>query len=142
MPDGIYVRVTGNDELARKFRAAARDLPETTDRIGLDVADMVAAAARRRVPLGPGANGHVRTSIEGRVVAGLPSVSGGGGRFPYFGWLEFGGHVGIRNSVFRTRAADGRYIYPTTFAMRPQIEDEMADGVQGLLRRHGIGVVG
>ncbi len=139
--DGIVrIRVLGNDELAKAIKKVQRAVPDEAKKIGLDVADMVAAFARRKVPLGPARNGHVRTSLEGKVRRGLPVVDGGGPGFPYYGWLEFGGRVGINRSVWRDKEPDGRYIYPTVRERRAQVEDIMRDGIEGLMRRYGIGV--
>ena len=139
--DGIVrAYVTGDKEFQKRLRGAARAFPEESKDIALDVAEMVALFARRKVPLGPARNGHVRNSLEGKVRRGTPVVDGGGPGFPYYGWLEFGGRVGIDRSVFRSREPDGRYIYPTVFQRRAQAEEIMADGLAQLMRRHGIRV--
>lgn len=139
--DGIVrIRVEGDTELAARLKRANRAVPDQVKKIGLDIADMIAAFARRKVPLGPGRGGHVKSSIEGKVRRGLPVVDGGGPGWPYYGWLEFGGRVGINRSVFREKVPDGRYIVPTVVERRAQIEDLMEEGMNDLFRRYGIEV--
>lgn len=139
--DGIVrIRVEGDTELAAKLKRAARATPDEVRRIGLDIADMIAAFARRKVPIGPGRDGHVKSSIEGKIRRNLPVVDGGGPGWPYYGWLEFGGRVGINRSVFRDKEPDGRYIYPTVRERAAEIDRQMQDGLDDLMRRYGIGV--
>lgn len=139
--DGIVrIRVEGDQALAARLKAANRAAPEAVKKIGLDIADMIAAFARRKVPIGPGRNGHVKSTIEGKVRRGLPVVDGGGPGWPYYGWLEFGGHVGINRSVAREKRVEGRYIYPTVRERHAQIDDLMNEGLADLMRRHGIEV--
>lgn len=139
--DGIVrIRAEGDAELAAKLKRAARATPDAVKQIGLDIADMIAAFARRKVPIGPGRGGHVKSSIEGKVRRNLPVVDGGGPGWPYYGWLEFGGRVGINRSVFREKEPDGRYIVPTVVERRAQIDDLMREGLHDLMRRHGIEV--
>lgn len=139
--DGIVrIRVEGDQELAARLKRANRAVPDQVRKIGLDIADMIAAFAKRKIPLGPARNGHVKSSLEGKIRRGLPVVDGGGPGWPYFGWLEFGGRVGIHRSVFREKHPDGRYIVPTVVERRAEIERQMEDGLEELMRRYGIGV--
>lgn len=139
--DGIVrIQLSGDKELARRFKAAARAVPNETKDIALDVAEMIALFARRKVPIGPARNGHVKYTLEGKVRRGVPVVDGGGPSHPYYGWLEFGGRVGIHRSVRREKRPEGRYIYPTVAERRPEIERQMREGMEDLMRRYGIRV--
>lgn len=134
----VQIRVYGDRELIRKLESIEHRLPEEVRSIGGDVADMIAIYAKRKVPTGPGRNGHVRSSLRGELAGVTPIVKGGGPSFPYYGWLEFGGHVGINRSVAREKIPDGRYIVPTVRERRHEIEDQMSHGLQELCDRHGI----
>jgi hypothetical protein len=136
----VRIRVTGDEELRRRLIAARRALPDGVDEIALDVADLMALYARRKVPLGPGRGGHVRKTLVGQLAGGVATVQGGDAAHPYYGWLEFGGHVGIHRSVAREKVPDGRYIYPTLRERRAEIDDQMSHGLAELIERHGIRV--
>lgn len=141
--DGIVrIQLIGDKAFQKQIKGAARALPEETKKIGLDIAEMIAAFTRRKVPIGPGRNGHVRNTIVGKIRRNLPVVDGGDLAHPYYGWLEFGGHVGIDRSVFREKEPDGRYIVPTTVERRAQIDEMMHDGIETMMRRYGIEVRG
>lgn len=132
--------VTGDRELMAQLRAAGRGAAEMGDQAEDDAAEMVALFARRKVPLGPARGGHVRATLRAERDGGAAVVRGGGPGFLYFGWLEFGGHVGIRGSVFREKVKTGRYIYPTLAERRQEIDEQMDHELRQLVRRHGLGV--
>lgn len=139
--DGIVrIQLIGDKALAKQIKGAARALPDETKKIGLDIAEMIAAFTRRKIPTGPARNGHVKHTVQGKIRRGLPVVDGGDLAHPYYGWLEFGGRVGIDRSVFREKIPDGRYIVPTTVERRAQIDEMMADGLETMMRRYGIEV--
>jgi hypothetical protein len=140
--DGIVrIHLAGDKDLARRLRKIRRQLPDEIDGIALDVAELLVPFVRAKIPLGPGRNGHVKYSITAKARRGAPVVDGGGPGFPYYGWLEFGGRVGIKRSVARTKIKEGRYIYPTAGQHRELIEHEMTTGLDDLMRRHGLDVV-
>lgn len=143
MAQGGEVRAywTGNEELARAFRAAARALPRETHQIAEDAAEALVLWTRAKIPLGPARNGHVKYTLRATTKGPVIEVAGGDAAHPYFGWLEFGGRVGIDNSVYRERIREGRYIYPTLARRKGDIENLMMDGVVELLRRHEIPAV-
>lgn len=109
-------------------------IPSGTGEIVNQSAENVASRARRDVPIGPGAGGHARSSVEARD--GI--LVGGGAKYSYYPWLEFGGRVGINNSVNRQRIRSGRYIYPALVKERPLIEGRMERGLVSMARSSGL----
>lgn len=95
-------------------------------------AETVADDAQRLVPRGP--SGRARASLR---AAGL-SVTMGGSRAPYGPWLEFGGRVGINQSVTRTFVPGGRYIWPTWMKNRQDILTNMERGMAALAEESGL----
>lgn len=125
MPD-FDVTVTGDDELARALAATARNLDDAVGRQLVDEARMIARDAQSHVPRRSGA---ARATVEARVVNDAATIVGGGRTAPYFAWLEYGGNVGIRNSVRRPFVRDGRYIGRAVDAGLRDIEAAVARGV-------------
>lgn len=99
-----------------------------------DAAEIVANTARTRVPLGPAVNGHAVTSIQ----VNKSEVTGGGPRYPYYPWLEFGGRVGPQGSVQRAWKHSGRYLFPALESNDREIENQMDDAVEDAARRSGL----
>ncbi len=137
---GVRAYWTGSDELARAFRSAARALPDEAREITEDAAEALVLWTRAKIPLGPARNGHVKYTLKATTEGPFIAVEGGDSAHSYFGWLEFGGRVGVNNSVYREVRREGRYIYPTLARRKGDIESLMLDGLDDLMRRHGITV--
>lgn len=112
-----------------RFQASA---DERIHKMLAAAADTVAEGAQRLVPRG--ASGAARASMR---AVGL-SVVMGGPRAPYGPWLEFGGRVGINDSVRRTFVPGGRYIWPTWMRNRTEILDDMEAGIADLAKEAGL----
>jgi hypothetical protein len=131
------IEVTGIPEtlaaLAALDVAADRQLDEVID----DAAETVAARTRIAMPTGPQPGGHVRGSV--RIDRGdlRARVEHGGPRFPYAGWLEFGGHVGRRHAVARQWIPRGRYLYPALSTVRPTLPLAMHEALREAARESG-----
>lgn len=122
------------------LRRLEGEIPRIQTESGMKAARMIARDARGKVPLGPAEGGHARSSVVAQMTSIGPQVTGGGSRFPYFGWLDFGGRVGINDSVFRPFLKTGRYIWrsyaDSALRVRLIMRDELADGA----RRSGLEV--
>lgn len=132
------IQVEGLAEFRRGLRQVHRNLPRAVRRVANDAAEIVVAAARPGVPLGPAERGHAVQSIRTASTQSSGRVKGGGARFPYYPWLDFGGRVGRDRSVYRRVIRRGRYIYPAFVDNREQITEEMEQGLQRLARSAGI----
>lgn len=97
-------------------------------------AETVADDAERLVPRGP--SGAARASLK----AIGASVSIGGPRAPYGPWLEFGGRVGVNESVSRRVVPGGRSIWPSWEKNRTDILTAMERGLGDLAKESGLDV--
>lgn len=122
----------------KKLRAALRDVDQSFSKelgqAGKKAADIVAQAARQKVPV---RTGRARDSIRSTAGRG-GSVAGGGARAPYYPWLDWGGRVGRNDSVSRPRLKSGRYLYPALAERRDDVVGEFADLVNELTARAGL----
>lgn len=134
------IEVTGLREFRSGLRRVDRGLPREVRVILNKAAEIVVDEARPRVPVGPPPRGHAFTSVRSASTQSSGRVKGGGARFPYYPWLEFGGRVGRNNSVERTRTPEGRYIFPAFEDKRDEVREEMRDGLRDLVRRSGLRV--
>ena len=64
-------------------------------------------------------------------------MSEGSARFPYVGWLEFGGHVGRRHAVARQWIPRGRYLFPSLSTVRPGLSPLMHEAMRRAAREAG-----
>lgn len=136
MADGIVI--TGLREFKAGLRRMDSALPRRVRQAANRAAQIVVDAARPRVPTGPARRGHARDSIRVASTASAVRVRGGGARFPYYGWLEFGGRVGRNRSVRRERVSSGRYIRPAYVENADRVRDEMAEGLRDLADSAGV----
>ena len=136
--NGISVQVHGWREVRAALGSFRGQLPGEVRDAVRESAQVVARDARSRVPLGPGRDGHVKSTVRAVAGRGGYSVRGGGGRFPYYPWLEFGGRVGRKNSVRRKRVKSGRYIYPALTSNSAAIRRMMERNVIRAARRAGL----
>ena len=102
---------------------------------------IVSDDAKPHVPYGPAANGHARSSVRPFVDGRGTGVRGGSARYPYYGWLEFGGRVGRDRSVRRNRIKGGRYLYPSLGRNRRRIRRELVATLVRSARRAGLHVI-
>jgi len=136
MADTIRVESADLLELSLKFEAMKAGTSEMEDSVFRDAADLVASRSRGKVPIGPSEGGHAVSSI----MALDGNVMEGGADFPYMGWLDFGGSVGIKNMVFRPYIGRGRFIWATLGDDRERLDRMYQDGLADLARRSGLDV--
>ncbi len=118
-------------ELRRKLRDAGDGFSKELGQAGKKAADVIAAAARSRVPVD---SGRAQSSI--RATAGRGGkVVGGGAKAPYYPWLDFGGSVGRKKAVHREFIATGRYLYPAFTDKRGEVLDVYVAAVHEVLRK-------
>lgn len=134
---GPVIRTEGLRELRASLRAVDRKLPRQLRLAGNRAAAIVVREAQ---PLVPRLTGRAAASIRAASTQSGARVRGGGARVPWYPWLEFGGHVGRKNSVSRPRVKAGRYLYPTVARHRGEIVEEFAEGVRDVVRVAGLRV--
>jgi hypothetical protein len=134
------IEVHGLKEFRRNLRQMDRGLPKGLRVAGNKAAALVVAGAKPLVPLGPARGGHARDSIRAASTQSSARVKGGGSRFPYYPWLDFGGRVGRNRSVHRRFIHSGRYIWAAFARDRHKVERELLDALEGVARDAGVRV--
>ena len=140
--DTIRVQVHGWPEVRAKLGNLRGQLPAAVRAATKDSAQLVVNDAKRRMPIGPGKGGHARSSVRSAATSRGTDVRGGGKRYKYYCWLEFGGRVGKKNSVYRKRVKKGRYIYPALDAQRALMRRTLSRNLERAARRSGLSVRG
>lgn len=135
MPDPI--RIEGLREFQAALRAVDKGLPKHLRMVLNDAAQLVVKGAQALVPK---RSGRAAASIRAASSQREGRVRAGGGKAPYYPWLDWGGRVGRRNSVSRPFIREGRYIYPTYKSQKGAVEDALADGLIKLARSSGLDV--
>lgn len=138
MPDLITIK--GLNEFTKSLKKMDADLPKAVRLAGNKAADLIVTEARPRVPLGPGRGGHARSSVKAKSTRTAARVSGGGKRYPYYGWLDFGGRVGRNRSVNRPFLKDGRYIWRAFANNRDKIVDVLESSLVDIAKDAGLDV--
>lgn len=138
MARDIDIEVSGVELVRIALASLEIQAVQQLDDIGNDAAESVAARVRLVMPIGPVAAGHARSSVEVDHGAGLrATITEGGPRFPYVGWLDFGGNVGRRHTNHRQWIKGGRYLFPSLKTVRPGLEPLMHEGLREAARRSG-----
>lgn len=112
---GVEIKVEGLKEFSKALKQADKELPKQL-RIALnDVSGLVVDDA---VPGVPKRSGRAARSLKAQSTRTKARVAGGGGRVPYYPWLDFGGSVGPGGGVKRQFRKRGRYLYKSYFKLR------------------------
>lgn len=133
----VTVQIEGLSEFRKALREVDKNLPKEIRLILNEAANLVVADAKPKVPQ---RSGKAAGSVRAQSTQKLARVSGGGGRAPYYPWLDFGGAVGKSNSVKRPYSKVGRYIYPVYRKKRDSgvFQDRMVEGLNELGERAGL----
>lgn len=131
------VKVEGLKEFSRSLKALDSELPKAL-RLGLnDAANVVVKEAKPRVAR---RSGRAAGTVRAQSTRTLARVSGGGGRAPYYPWLDFGGRVGRRHSVRRPFLPKGRYIYAAYDRRKGEFVDHLRNSLVDVARQAGMEV--
>lgn len=134
------VKVTGLAELRTALRAMGGGLDKALSADLLKIAELIAQRTRSVMPE---ISGHAKGTIRAFVTRGGARVSEGDGTASdYVGWLDFGGHVGIRGSVSRPIIKTGRYLYPSGLALRPQTIAALDGAIEKAAKAAGLATEG
>lgn len=134
------IKVEGLRELNNGLRRMDKDLPKGLRLAGNAAANIVVDEAKPRVPVGPGAGGHAKSSIKAASTRTAARVSAGGKRFPYYPWLDFGGSVGRNKSVKRPFLKSGRYIWKAFDDKRAEVQQTLQDELVKVAESAGLDV--
>lgn len=104
--------IEGVRQVVLDMRRTAAALEPGVAEASAKVAALIVAKVRPRIPLGPGRAGHARSSVKAtKSSRGGTRVSAGGKKFPYYPWLDYGGRVGPKRSIWRPFIREGRYVW-------------------------------
>lgn len=134
------IEVHGLREFRRNLRQMDRGLPKGLRVAGNKAAALVVAKAKPKVPTGPAKGGHARDSIRASSTQSAARVAGGGARFPYYPWLDFGGRVGRNRSVHRNFIRSGRYIWAAFAQNRDEVERQLLAALKDVAEGAGVRV--
>lgn len=150
----VQISVEGLDELRRDLKAAGdKNLSRKLRARLKKAAEVVAADARSRVPVGPDVGGHATDHIKAGSTTTSAFVIGGKADNPYYAWLDFGsrtpnGGKFTRGRIGQTAAAraaagvrvgpwansgagpkGGRFIYPSIEANSDELIEQVTAAV-------------
>jgi hypothetical protein len=132
------IEVTGLAALNRGLRAIDKDAPKELRLALNEAADLFADRIRPEVP---SLSGAARRSIVARSTRTSARVAVGGKQAGYFPWLDFGGAGRIKGRPpQREFLREGRYVYPTLRRVRPEIEAQLQESLNAVIRNAGLEV--
>jgi hypothetical protein len=134
------IKIDGLAEFNRSLKKLDSDLPKALRLAGNSAADIVAAYAKQPVPMGPARGGHAVTSIKAKSTRTEARVQGGGAKYAYYPWLDFGGRVGPKKSVRRPFIKSGRYIYPAYTNNKEEIYNKLIQSLIDVAKAAGVEV--
>jgi hypothetical protein len=135
------IKVTGLAEFTRGLKKISADLPKEMRLANNAAAAVVVKYAAPAIPLGPARGGHARSSVKAKSTRTEARVQGGGARYPYYPWLDFGGTAGRRKKVRRPFIREGRAIYPAYSAHAGEIYRTYVEALLAVAKRAGIEMV-
>lgn len=128
----------------REFKAGLAKMDINSSRairrVADDAAQLVVNHTRPRIPIGPARAGHVRSTLKVASSGVSVRVAYGSSRFPYAGWLDFGGRVGRHNSVKRPYVREGRYVWRSYAELQPRVQRVLRAGLEDLARSSGVDI--
>lgn len=132
--DSGKINVKGIPELQKALRQIDKDLPKELAAGLAEAADIVATAARPKVPVKTGA---AAASIKVKKSQRSASLAVGGTKAPYFPWLDFGGKVGRNKSVRRYFLKGGRFVYPALKDKDKQVRAKVDEVLERMALKAG-----
>lgn len=131
------IQVEGLRELRKALRDAEDATPKALRLAGNDAAELVVDASKSRMP---SKSGRAKRSVRATSSQTSASVSGGGRRVPYYGWLDFGGSVGKGRSIKRPFIRSGRYLFAAYDSNKGKIADKLEGRIREVVKDAGLDV--
>ncbi|NIJ10628.1 hypothetical protein FHU38_000972 [Saccharomonospora amisosensis] len=132
------VKIEGLKEFVANLKKIDGELPKAVRLAGNEAAGLVVSTAKKSVPLGPSRGGHARNSIKAKSTRTEARVQGGGKRFAYYPWLDFGGRAGRNRKVRRPFIREGRYIFPAYSQHADEVVGRYVEALVDVARQAGI----
>lgn len=136
---GERITPVGLKEVQDAINALEREAPEVLRDLMAEIANDIAAAARRRLPK---RTGNAASTYKPKSSARGAQVVWGGEQAPYVPWLEFGGRVGRNKSVVRRFVPGGRYLYPAIGDNLEDVHDRVVEALNDVTRSQGVRIEG
>lgn len=131
------IKITGLVEFNRSLRKLDKDAPKALRLVGNEAAQFVVKGAQAEIPTLTGAASQ---SIRASSTRTSARVRAGSTKVPYYGFLDYGGNVGINGSVHRPFIKTGRYLYPAFESARDQVEETLTKGLVEVAENAGLAV--
>lgn len=129
------IRIDGLRELSRDLKKISADAPKALRVSANRAAELVVDTARGKVPK---RSGRAARSIRAASTRTAARVRGGGNRVPYYPWLDYGGEGRVKGRPAARRfVKEGRYLYPSYYAVRDQVEKVLADELRTIVADTG-----
>lgn len=130
------IQVTGLAQLSRGLKAVD---PEAPKQLRLALNSAAGLLVDRTRPTIPQDTGAARRSLVARSTRTSARVAIGGKKARYVPWLDYGGEGRRRGRPpARPFIKGGRYLYPTLGKIRPEIEQQLHDGISAVIRSAGL----
>ncbi len=135
----VGLQIEGLTEFVKNLGQLDADLPKAMKVAFNKAADVVVSQAKRQVPV---QSGKARNSIKAASTKNSVRIKGGGARVPYYGWLDFGGRVGKKDSIVRPFYSEGRYIWHSYYQKRDDgtFERELYEAITDVARQAGLDI--
>lgn len=89
----------------------------------------------------PKRSGRAARSVKAKSTRTAARVSSGSARAAYVPWLDYGGEGRIRGRpAYRKFEKDGRYVYPSFYRQRDDIQRVLEQGLLRVAESAGVGV--
>lgn len=132
------VEITGLREFQKALKQTETGLPKMLRLVLNDAADVIVAYAKPKIPT---RTGRARSSLKPRSSQRAVRIAVGGGKAPYYPWLDFGGEGRRRGRpASRPFISGGRYLYPALAARSDDVTKIMETGLAQLAKDAGLDV--
>jgi hypothetical protein len=129
------IKIKGLAEFNRSLRRLDKDAPKALRLVGNDAAQIVVKGAQETIPE---VSGAAKGSIRASSTRTSARVRAGGAKVPYYGFIDYGGNVGINDSVQREFIPTGRYLYPAFDRARDEVAEKLNDGLVDVVENSGL----
>lgn len=139
MSETVKVGIEGFKEFRKALKQVGGDLPKAT-RVAFNKASQVVVDEAK--PDVVSDSGAAANSVRAQSTQTASRVSGGSGKAPYYGWLDFGGRVGKYKQISRPYKQDGRYIYAAYFRKRDsgEFQEVLSESLQDVAVQAGLAI--
>lgn len=137
--DDAKLRVVGLVDLQKALRDVDKDLPKELAAGLAEAAEIVASAARAKMPQ---RTGRAAGAVKAKKAQRAATIAMGGTAAPYGPWLDFGGSVGRQKMTKRPFFKEGRYIYPTLRQKRAEVAAKIDEVLKEMAKKAGFDTEG